>query len=73
MKTGALQPWPVRHVTTPWPYWPPKTNAPLINPGTTATHVACCRMFIGMLLILGAHNLVENNLGGINAVLQILL
>ena len=49
MNTGPLQPCPVRQVTTPWPYCAPKTNAPLIMPGTTATQVACWRMFIGIV------------------------
>ena len=50
MKTGALQPWPVRQVTTPCPYCAPTRKAPFIMPGTTPTQVACCRMFMGMLL-----------------------
>src|SRR3984957_5825662 len=47
MNTGALQPWPVRHVTTPWPYWAPTKNAPFTMPGTTATHVADLSMLLG--------------------------
>src|ERR1700722_4883196 len=50
MNTGALHPWPVRQVTTPCPYCAPKTNAPLIIPGTTPTHVACSRMLRGIVL-----------------------
>ncbi len=50
IKTGALQPWPVRQVTTPWPYCPPKIKAPFFIPGTTPTQVACSRIFSGMLL-----------------------
>src|SRR6185437_7033403 len=47
---GALQPFEVRHVATPVPCSPPTINAPLIRPGTTATHLAPSRTLFGTLL-----------------------
>src|SRR5579859_2118010 len=49
-KTGALQPWPVRQVAVPWPYWPPTTNAAFFRLGTTAMQVADSVIWFGMPL-----------------------
>src|ERR1700733_14246469 len=50
MNTGALQPWGVRQLTTPWPYWAPTTNAPFFMLGTTPMHVAFSVISFGIAL-----------------------
>src|SRR5690348_6947847 len=49
-KTGALQPWSVRHVTTPWPYCPPTTKAAFFMLGTTPMQVAFSVIWLGIAL-----------------------
>src|SRR5258707_13398263 len=50
MKTGALQPPPLRQLMRPLPYSPPKTNAAFLTDGMTITHVARSQSSFGTSL-----------------------
>src|ERR1700678_4228797 len=50
MNAGALQPCPVRQVTTPCPYSAPTRKAPFFTLGTTPTQVAADMIWFGIAL-----------------------
>src|SRR3984885_13367686 len=50
MNAGALQPFAVRQVATPFPPLAPKTKPPLTMCGMTATHFACSKTSSGIPL-----------------------
>src|ERR1700678_95079 len=50
MNAGALQPCPVRQVTTPCPYSAPTRKAPFFTLGTTPTQVAWDMIWFGIAL-----------------------